>query len=285
MDLLAAAGVLGTVVSVISFAYAVYVTRKSRREKHLVFQVFPEARIAEALSPSSGSSLRLSYERAGYAPVPVETAYVHYVRFANLGRVPISQRDIAPSDPFRIEVSGGRALDVAIAGVTRDACRLRGGIAQVIPDGVSVPISFDFLDYQDGGLVQVVSDSASTGLALRGTIIGMPGGIQQARTPSSTQSVSGWGCVPFLVLQAAALWELARLVRGVAASWRDAWIMLATTVLLLLGPAITAWAAILATGPRERFKFSDLLSPPDWYFSRRQAGEGLRPTSSSGEGA
>jgi hypothetical protein len=91
----------------------------------------------------------------------------------NEGKETVRQTDIASNDPLRLELPDGvSALDATVVRETS-----RGVHAQVNPrsfdEKAVLEISFDFLDYQDGFLVQVIHNGgAKDRLRVRGRIAG-----------------------------------------------------------------------------------------------------------------
>jgi hypothetical protein len=68
-----------------------------------------------------------------------------------------------------------------------------------------VAVRFEFLDFMDGAIVQVITDSNETELSLRDSIIGMPEGIHRVKDDAQYQEISGWGCILPITLQLALL--------------------------------------------------------------------------------
>src|SRR6266571_502689 len=252
---------LGIVLSVASIGYAVYVTRKSKREKRLAYELLPPLPIATVLSKESGYSLKVFYERPGQSPRPVQQAIL---RFTSFGQEPIRSVDNAHEDPIRVEITGGAVLDAAVVAVTRPVCGVRIGDV-VASGGVSTAIvSFDFLDHLDGAIVQVITDSQETGLSLRGTVIGMPGGIRKARETEDGQEVSGWGCIIPLLVQVAALGAVPLLYHRLTGTWQHVWYLLLPVAALAI-PLLLFLTTLMVLTPRAEFRFPVRLSPPDWY--------------------
>ena len=119
MNLSITIGIIGATLTLMSLLYAVYVTRRSRQEKLLVYDLLEPAPIAYAVSKESGHSIKLIYQKPDKAPESVDSVFIQYLRFINFGRVPIKKDDSAINDPIRIEISGGKVLDISIVNQTR----------------------------------------------------------------------------------------------------------------------------------------------------------------------
>jgi len=268
-----ALAVLGILLSVASIGYAVYVTRKSKREKRLAYELLPPLPIATVLSKESGYSLKVFYERPGQSPRAVQQAVVRYLRFTSFGQEPIRSADNAHEDPIRIEIAGGAVLDVAVVAVTRPVCGIRIGDVAAHPGVSAAIVSFDFLDHLDGAIVQVITDSEETELSLRGSVIGMPGGIRKAREKEGGPEISGWGCVIPVVVQVAALAAVPLLYHRLTGTWQHVWYLLLPVAALAI-PLLLFITALMVLTPRAEFRFPVRLSPPDWY--TRQMIHGVR---------
>ena len=257
-------GVIGLVLSVISLVYAGYVTRKSRREKRLAFEQLWPVPLAQVIAPESGHSLRILYEAPGTAPREVDRAVVHFLRFTNFGKVPIRQQDLAPGDPLRLEISGGAVLDVAVPSITRAVCQVSTRMVDTLDDITRVAVRFNFLDFMDGAIIQVITDSNETALSLKGSIIGMPEGIHRVKDDPQYQAITGWGCILPIALQLSLLGAVPFLYHRWTGSWEHAWYLLLPIVALAI-PAILLLLVALVLPLRVEFKFPELLAPPTWY--------------------
>src|SRR4051794_24500806 len=109
--LLTLIGVVGSLVGVWAFIDA----RRSRRMKLLTFEQSPPFPLATARGHSTDYELSIHYKSDAGDEV-VEAAFVSYLQFANFGREPIRREDIAPSNPLRVEITGGRVLDISLSG-------------------------------------------------------------------------------------------------------------------------------------------------------------------------
>jgi hypothetical protein len=79
-------------------------------------------------------------------------------RFWNGGRDTIKGSDVSANDPLRIEVLGAKVLDVSILATTSPAVSPEVGIdsAKAAVSLSFVGLSFDYLDRQEGFLVQLM---------------------------------------------------------------------------------------------------------------------------------
>src|SRR5205085_2643718 len=91
---------------------------------------------------------------------------------------PIKREDLVPSDRLSIEIQNTTVLDISSANNSREVIKFDVSPFEEKDGIVSSRLSFDFLDYQDGSLVRILTDSDSADIKIKGTIIGMPEGIQ-----------------------------------------------------------------------------------------------------------
>lgn len=259
-------GIVGVILGVVSLIYAVYVTRKSKREKRLSYEVLSPVPIAHVVSKESGYSLKIVYERPGEDPKTIDRAVLQYLRFTNFGRVPIRKDDLTQDDPLRVVVKGGNVLDISIASVTRAVCGISlANLQQEIAEAYA-HIDLAFLDYQDGALVQIVTDSIESAASLEGTIVGMSEGILQTKQVDQS-AVSGWGCIIPAVLQILAIAAVPLLYRRWAGTWENALLLFLPVGALVLPLAITLLGAFVIS-PLTGIRFPEPLAAPSWYRGR-----------------
>ena len=269
MDINLAIGIVSLFLSIVFFFYGLYLTNKSRQEKRLVYELLPSTAIADVIGRQSSYSLRVVYLPPEQAPIILDRAFVHYLRFTNLGRVPITLQDLAVVDPLRIEITDSRVLDVSLASVTREVCQVRLGSVVQHDGKASVSVEFEFLDYEDGALLQILTDAKTTKTSLQGTVVGMPRGIGKPKEVSERQpkELKGAGCIVWLVIQVAMLASVPFLYRYITGSWANVWLLL-----LPVGVIFIPWGLVLLSlfipTARTKFKFPEILSPPDWYQER-----------------
>lgn len=272
MDINLIIGIIGLVLSVVGLAYAVYEKRRSKREKSLVYEVMPPVSAAEVIKGQGAYSLEVVYKCPGEEPVYIQNAMIQYVRFTNFGKIPITKDDIAKADPLRLEIktTGGTVLNVSLVSVTRDVCQIVIGQPKQEDSITSVTLEFDFLDYMDGGLIQILSDTEEIETVLRGTIVGMPGGIRKTEVVAGPSEISGRGCAIGIAVQVLALVAVPLIYRFVTGSWDSEW-WLALPVLALIMPSLVFFLiSLVILEPRTEFKFPERLLPPPWYHLRRE---------------
>lgn len=209
-----ALGVLGIVATII---FAV----RYRERKAPSAYIANDMKVATLGAPPT---LELSY-RGKRIPTLTST----YVWFWNAGRRPIRREDIAPKQPIRITVGSAKAnveiLDSPIVRkVTRDSI---GFVAnQATPNAVD--LSFDFLDYQDGALIEIQHTGEFwTEAEISGVILGAPQGIKRWRRQRDVARLT-----PLLFGNRTSQWPEFRRDR----MWRRA---------MLLVPLILMWLATL----------------------------------------
>lgn len=274
MDINIVLGIAGLVLSVVSLVYAVYITKKSKQEKKLVCEVMAPVPVADFLLGNSAYSLRVVYEQPGTSPIYIEHAFAQYLRFTNFGKIPIHKSDMAEGDALRIEIKGGKILAISLAGVTREACKIT--IQQLIEaDGVtSAYLGYDFLDYLDGGIIQILSDSAKIESTLKGTIVGMPEGIIKVDIPE-TSTLPSWGCalviISFLIPVVAGFYSYEFIITR---EW-------ATVLLPFVALLIPFGVMILIMYRLQPRQFPRQLLPPPWYSIRLDDSDTSRAKSKS----
>ena len=267
MDLGLALGIVGTVITIISFIYAILVTRQSRKIKKLVYSKLPPAPIAGAISKESGYAISIVYEESLAKTRIVEGVYVQYIRFANIGQTPIMGTDSAKGDPLRIEIQGGNILDVTLAAVTREVCQISiPSLVEQDDKAISV-ISFDFLDNLDGGLIQIVSEGENAKAELLGTVIGMPEGVTKEELGKTSITFPDLGCVIPIIVQAVALIAVPYLYYYFNGSWNGIALLLLPVGAMSIPFILTLPISIMLVS-RSGINFPKSLQPPSWYNSR-----------------
>lgn len=260
-------GVIALLVTVASFTYAVLTARRSAREKRLAYEVLPAAPLADAVSPSSDFRVALTYQEADRDPVTVNAVFVQYLRFANFGKLPIKRDDSASADPFRVEATGGNPLSVSLVNSSREVCQFALGARERSEETLKARIEFDFMDSRDGGLIQVVSESPHTKAVLRGTIVGMPGGITRAKERQDGISFPDLGCVIPLIIEFLSIAAVPFLYRQIMGTWNNAWVLLLPIAGVFLPILVTLPVVFFLTG-RQQLKFPSRLEPPRHYSAR-----------------
>lgn len=267
MDINIFLGVAGLILSVVSLVYAVFVTKKSKQEKKLVYEVMSPEPVANLLQGDSAYSLRVVYEQPDTSPIYIEHAFAQYLRFTNFGRIPIQKSDMAEGDALRVEIKGGKILAVTLAGVTRDACKI--AVKSLIESNgiTSVYLDYDFLDHLDGGIIQILSDHKNIESNLKGTIVGMPEGIEKIDIPESSE-LPNWGCalvITSFLLSIGAVFYTYKYITG---EWTNSWTMLLPFISLII-PFGVLFLITYFLPPRNNFEFPRQLLPPHWYRIRR----------------
>jgi hypothetical protein len=101
----------------------------------------------------------------------IDTLTVTRLAFWNRGMATIDRNDIAPADPVKIISTGdARLLNVEIIQTNNSASQVETSLD---PDGKSALIAFDFLDHNQGVVVQIIHTGVSgDALTVQGTIKG-----------------------------------------------------------------------------------------------------------------
>jgi hypothetical protein len=253
-------------VTIAGFVYAIDYNRRNSRRKLLTHDITSPLSLISVLSEGTEDRLSITYEREGSEPVKIENAYLYYVRVANLGEEPIRREDLATSDPLRLDILNGTVLNLASVSVTRDVLNFDLSPLAQTGEGVSSSqLSFDFLDYRDGALIKVLTDSSSSQVMLKGTIIGMPQGI--ARTSELDPNISkaklftGLFVLLVTVILGSTLTVFIRQTKGA---------LMATLCLIatiVFSVSVCLWMLPIQ---KEDKRWPDSLKFPTWFKSRYQ---------------
>lgn len=121
-------------------------------------------------------------------------------------------------------------------------------------------MTFDFLDFQDGGLVRLLTTGRPERLVLAGDIIGMPAGIRHTAETGAPRIVRviGWAAAIAFEVSAIALMALA--FRWAVGEWTSVWILLLPPI-ALLAPLIISPLVADAVSPRLEPRFPRELLP------------------------
>lgn len=113
--------------------------------------------------------------RVLYGDKSVERVTVSRFYFWNAGKETIRKTDITPAAPLSIRLAvEGEILDAQIIHQTEPACMCRLGEKVISPESPTLlPISFDYLDHNDGLIIQIVHNGPSNiKTSMSGKIIG-----------------------------------------------------------------------------------------------------------------
>ncbi len=262
MDIFGIIGIVVGLMGIVGVAYTIYYGRKNQRKKLLVYENSVAIPLAQAFSPEDDYRLSVIYQRKGSNEERIESVYTTFLKFANLGKEPIRGSDIAPANPIKVKIEDARTLDIQIAGITREVNNVYIRNQVVEDTETSAEVCFDFLDYQDGALVKILTAGKKGKISLLGDIIGMPEGIRNIEETSRGKyegEISEWVVVIVFV---AALALSAFIHYWVTGSWSNVWLILVPLGVLLLtivAIAIGAWA-----WPSGRPSFPKSLDLPKW---------------------
>lgn len=272
MDWLNGFYVLVGFITIFSLVYAFVVARRSDRRKILACDISPSVALVTIVPDQSGHRLSIIYEKEGTAPVNINGAYLHFVRIANLGKEPIRREDLATSDALQLQIREAKVLDVAVASVSRQVINFAlSPVEETDTISIARP-SFDFLDYRDGAVIRLLTDSAAAKLVLRGTVIGMPTGIFQVNELSGSGSRRLFRVLVVTIVSMLIMGGPLLILFGIPGSsgyestvpqWWVAAVFVGSTVLAFIFMSLTfRW--IIA--PDQRWPTS--LWYPDWFVSQ-----------------
>ena len=261
-----AIAILGTLATVLGFAYAIVSNRRADRRKLLAFDVTLPLALASVMPDRTQYRLSITYQKEGEAPVSVKGAYLRFIQIGNFGKEPIRSGDIASSDPLCLEIHGGKVLDLAVASQSRSVIQFQVGPIETRDQDISTaPVTFDFLDHLDGAIVRITTDSPRARIDLHGTVIGMPKGILPYSQLSSNRTTNVIGCSLAIILELAAIAATLYVFYTATGSWSLLWLFLLPFIALFLPGAIIAiaYSTIWPKGPTWPAK----LKPPAWFLA------------------
>lgn len=255
-------GIIAGLIGISGIIYTIYYGRRSLRKKLLVYDNSDSIPLAQAYSPEDDYKLSVLFQRKGSDEERIESVYTTFLKFANLGKEPIRGGDIAPANPLRVEIEGARTLDIQIADVTRKVNNVSIRNLKIGDESASADVFFDFLDYQDGALMKILTVGRKGKITLSGDIIGMPKGIMNVEEGwgKESASVSGWVAGAVLIVPLAVSAYIFYLVTGL---WKYAWLILVPLICLILAIFI-AFAISSVRWPRGRPSFPKGLDLPEW---------------------
>jgi hypothetical protein len=162
-------GWVGLLIGVVGIGLTVWQHRRSRIGGRLAFMSSGDRLIGFG-DASLPERLQLLYD-GREVPRLTKTEVI----FWNAGVAFLRGHDVVPGDPLRVEVAeGAEILDLALTKVTN---RLNA-VSVVIDAPRTVAVTFDYLEPGDGARLEVLHTGKRVRAAVRGTIRGMPAGIQ-----------------------------------------------------------------------------------------------------------
>lgn len=257
--------VIASFVGIAGIVCTIYYARKSRKVKLLAYQTSSPVALATAFSPEDDYKLAVTYKRKGFKEERFESIFTRFLRFANVGREPIRREDITRLNPIRIKIEEVRTLDISIARVTRPVNNVAIANRSLSDNSASADITFDYLDYRDGGLIKILTVGGGGTVTILGDIIGMPDGIMNIDEVGSKGALGKAG--PWF----ATLFVLAALVASVfsfywvTGSWNNAWLLALPFAALIITLLIVI--VVYALWPSGKPSFPKSLNLPDWFYS------------------
>jgi len=263
MSIMEIVGIVFGSLGVVGIIYTIYYGRRSQKKRLMVYEVSRSIVLAQAFSPEDDYKLSVLFERKGSSTEQIESVYTTFLKFANLGKEPIRGNDIAPANPLRVTVKGARILDIQVAGFTREVNNL--SLRNQVMEGqrASAYVDFDFLDYQDGALIKILSVGKSGDISLEGDIIGMPEGIkniEEIHPPSQNRDVNQWWVIGALIVTVILSGFIFYKVIG---DWRNVWLIFVPVGFLVIFIVIL-FIIDTKPWPRGRPSFPESLDLPRW---------------------
>ncbi len=148
--------ILGIGLAVISILYAIYTNYTSKLEKEPTYTIDSTSLISK--SQASIPQLKVSYKGT-----PVKSLTSTNIRFWNAGRKAISRSDISIEGPLYICVPKG--ANILLFGMIKTTgSNAKPSLKRIItPEGERVLVDFEFLNYNDGFMVQLLTDGNNGG--------------------------------------------------------------------------------------------------------------------------
>ncbi|MFA5065074.1 MAG: hypothetical protein WC566_06385 [Dehalococcoidia bacterium] len=283
------AAVIFGIIGIIALIYTIYYGRKGLRRKLLVYENSISLPLAQAFSPEEDYSLSVVFQRKDSIEERISSVYTTFLKLANLGREPIRGLDIAPTNPINVNVEGARTLDIQISATTRKVNNVSIVNRRMDDNDSSAEIKFDFLDYQDGALINILTVGNKGKIWLSGDIIGMPEGIKNFNEEPGKESggteISGWAFIIMLLIVGVVS---AFIYYWVVGSWTNVWLVFIILPILLI--SVAAFAIVPEwIRPNRTPSFPETLELPkwcqplfwhsDWYLQERLAHMRLRDES------
>lgn len=203
-------GILSFLVTILSLVLAIVFYNLSRREKKPYWSIGSNNLIEGFSSQVPG--LEISYNNQ-----KVENLTVSKIVFWNAGKETINATDIAEGDPLQIIAKGNiKILDIKVLKRNSEPSRF---CEPDEPDLHPSFVTFDFLDKNQGGVIQVIhTGTSSRNISLKGTIkgVGAPTYYDPKSVKHTTISifilVAGFVLAAFLLLFSLKLFQIIDLV-------------------------------------------------------------------------
>lgn len=251
-------------IGLVGLIYTIYYGRSGIKKKLLVYEITRPIAIAQAFSPEDDYTLAVVFQKKGSPVERIESVYTTFLKFANFGKEPIRGSDIAPTNPIKISIEGTRALDISIAGFTRKVSNITLKNQIVGDTQASANVDFDFLDFQDGGLVKILTVGSKGKISITGDVIGMPDGITDVEkfNPKHRERITdkSWFVLSVLVL---GLILSGLIYYWVTRTWVNVWLLIVPVGIFVLEMAIMITSESWSW-PRTKLSFPTSLDLPKW---------------------
>jgi len=274
-------GIVAVIASIAGILFAIYNARHNRKIKLLAYDISGTVPLARAVSPEKDYNLSVIFQHHGKPEERLDSVYVRFLRFANLGRESIRKDDIAPANPLRISVEGVRTLDITLSGVSRSVNRVALTKQSISEDNYSANITFDYLDNKDGAVIKILTVGGEGTPVIYGDIIGIPSGIKKVDDVSSrnTSLLSGIRTILILLLFLSAFVLSVFAFYWVTGAWTNVWLLMLPFLAFVIPSIIIAIPMILWEDMHKKFPIP--LALPKWFQSLSLSHEYFRMRSDS----
>lgn len=193
---------VGTVLGIVGIGLALYTYF---RAKH-VSRVSYGMRETEVIgTPEAAFTDQLTVLFRG-SPVPRLTTT--NLKLWNSGNVTIRSDDFAAGDPLTLTAGAhGEILQVVLVRQTRPV----NGAWVIQSDATTAHLGFEFIDPNDGFEIRVVHTEHVNVMGIKGTVIGLPGGLSRVDETNSLKEILfflGVILVPIAIFSAGLTWVL-----------------------------------------------------------------------------
>lgn len=165
-------GVAGVVLGVAGLAFGIYSHSRNRVVSALWYATDEDIRLDPHEPAAKRRTGLLGEVSVQYRGEPVSVVSRAYVGIMNRGTRTLRRDDHVAKDPLRITCrDGGIVLNAAVIKITRDA---NGLAVRPNPSREGISIDFDYLERNDGGVIEVLHTGGKGSLHLEGSLMDVP---------------------------------------------------------------------------------------------------------------
>ncbi len=167
--------IAGVAIGGLSILVTVVLAVRSAEKKKPICSSVTIQKIAASEKPPH--NIQISYKG-----IPVERVSTSFIWFWNAGRRPILKEDVPGTQPLQIKIpadgTNATILDFALRRVSRTCTN----IAVTKEDDFTLSLTFDFLDFHDGCVIEIQHTGGGwSDPSMGGVILGVPKGVEQTK--------------------------------------------------------------------------------------------------------